>query len=710
MSDKEGALEQRVRQLEEELDGQRAIATRAMASNQERALQVEVIRRQNEELGRLAGELLEAKRNEEQRARLLEEAARLKSEFLANFSHEIRTPLNGILGYCDLLLREEGSRLTPHGRRDLNVVHTNARALLELINDILDLSKMEAGRVDVVRETVHLAGLLDECVATAQQKVKDRNVSLSAQIDPRVQEVTSDSLKVRQILRNLLSNAAKFTQDGQIHVVAKPDGDALVLTVEDTGIGIGPDELPHIFEKFRQVDGSSTRRAGGTGLGLAIVREVVQILGGTVDVSSVQGRGSCFTVRLPNTPAEDLRDEVEDRERPRLPTGARPARPAQAASTEALLWTASVLVVDDDPVVVRMLSASLVDAGFEVFTATDGVSALQVARERRPTAIMLDIHLPRLDGWTVLSTLKNDPALAGIPVLIISVEEDRAKGFSFGACDYLVKPVDPERLLQAVRRNIGLVSSGEILVVDDDATARTLLVRNLQSAGFGCTEARNGEEALRKARLVSPALVVLDLVMPKLDGFDVLAALRANGSTVPVVVLTGKALSRTEEDTLRAGLAHVVHKGGLAMESVVAQAKRVLVAHGAQARKRARILYVEDSAQNRDLVRRYLSSEFELIEAEDGEHGFELAVRDQPDLILMDLSLPRMDGWETTRRIKAEASIAQVPVIALTAHVAREDQVRARAAGCIDYLTKPVECDSLVSAVRKHLRSSANEG
>jgi CheY-like chemotaxis protein/signal transduction histidine kinase len=707
MADNEAPILQRVRLLEAEnarlaaeLDGQRSIATRVMASYQQRALQMEVIRQQNEDLDRLAGELAQAKRTEEERSRVLEEAARLKSEFLANFSHEIRTPLNGILGYCDLVLREEGSRLTPYGRRDLNVIKTNARTLLALINDILDLSKIEAGRVDVFKEEVDLAGLLDECLATVQEVLKGRDVALSAHVEPGVRKVTSDALKLRQVLLNLLSNAAKFTEQGEIQVVARAEGDVLVVTVEDTGVGIPPDQLGYIFEKFRQVDGSSTRRAGGTGLGLAIVRELAHVLGGTVEVTSSLGRGSCFTVRLPNTqtaPATDMR-EVNGT------AAASPSTPDGSLAPHAPMPT--VLVVDDDPVVVRLLSASLADEGFEVLTAGDGVTALHIARERRPTAIMLDIQLPKLDGWTVLSTLKNDPALAAIPVVIISVEENRTKGFSFGACEYLVKPIEPDRLLAAVRRSVGALGSGEVLVVDDDTDSRQLVVRNLKGAGFTCTEARNGEEALLKARVVNPSLVVLDLVMPKLDGFDVLAALRSGGSSVPVIVLTGKSLSGAEDEQLRAGLALVVQKGGVALDIVVGQARKLLQAHGAHARKRPRVLYVEDSAQNRDIVRRYLGTEFEIIEAEDGEHGYERAVRDRPDLVLMDLSLPRMDGWDTTRKIKADPSVENIPVIALTAHVSREDQARAKAAGCAEYLTKPVERETLLEAVRRHLRGT----
>jgi len=270
------ALEQENARLKTELASQKALAARAVASYQQRALQMEVIRQQNEDLDRLANELARSKLAEEERARQLEEAGRLKSEFLANFSHEIRTPLNGILGYCDLLLREEGGRLTPHGRRDLNVVRSNAKTLLALINDILDLSKIEAGRAEVMEERIDFVSLVDECVATVRELIKVNEVTVGSDVAAEARVVFSDPLKLKQVLLNLLSNAAKFTESGEILVEARAQGSTLVLTVEDTGVGIPQDQVDHIFEKFRQVDGSSTRKIGGTGLGLAIVREVAR--------------------------------------------------------------------------------------------------------------------------------------------------------------------------------------------------------------------------------------------------------------------------------------------------------------------------------------------------------------------------------------------------------------------------------------------------
>jgi CheY-like chemotaxis protein/signal transduction histidine kinase len=682
-----------IARLRDELDAQRGLAARAVSSYQQRALQMEVIRQQNEDLDRLAGELARSKRAEEERAGQLEEASRLKSEFLANFSHEIRTPLNGILGYCDLLLREEGTRLTPHGRRDLHIVKSNAKTLLALINDILDLSKIEAGRLEVVKERIDLGALTDECIATVRELTKGRDIALTADLQPEARLVFSDSLKLKQVLFNLLSNAAKFTDSGEILVEGHAHGSTLVLAVEDTGAGIPADQLENIFEKFRQVDDASRRKLGGTGLGLAIVREVTRVLGGTVEVASTLGRGSRFTVTLPG---------ALDRDASPVPAVTRTiGSPVPVTSGT----TPVVVLVDDDPIIVALMKGDLEREGFRVVAVGDGVSGLEAARRHRPTAIVLDIHLPKLDGWTVLTELKNDPMLAQTPVIMLSVEEQRARGFAFGACDYLVKPIEPQLLIEAVRRNL-VDAKGTVLVVDDDPHVRELVSRNLRGAGFACAQARDGEDALLQARVTRPSLVVLDLLMPRMDGFEVLASLRSEGTMVPVIVLTGKVLDRKEETALRTGLAHVVRKGGRAIEAVVEQAKHLLRDSGAGEKRLPKVLYVEDSAQNRDLVRRYLQGEYEVLEAEDGEHGVDRANRDLPDIVLMDLSLPRVDGWEATRRIKATPRLRHIPVIALTAYVSREDRDRASEVGCVDYLTKPVERDALLRSLRMQLGAS----
>jgi CheY-like chemotaxis protein len=676
------------RKLKQELEAKAALAARAVASFQQRALLMEMTRQQNEDLDRLAAELARAKKIEEERAREIEASARLKSEFLANFSHEIRTPLNAITGYCDLLLRDEGARLTPHGRRDLSVIKANARTLLALINDILDLSKIEAGRAEVVKELVDLGELSEECLASVREILKGKEVALSCDI--AVRQVFTDPLKLRQVLLNLLSNAAKFTDAGEIVVTAEVQGSTLVLSVEDTGSGIPDDQLPFIFDKFRQVDGSARRKVGGTGLGLAIVKEVVQLLGGTVNASSALGRGSKFTIALPNS--------VDPTLSPRLLTQ---TGPLQSPATGPF----TVLVIDDDPMVQHLVRGHLEADQFRVLSATDGVEGLTLAREARPSVIILDIHLPRLDGWTVLAELKSDPGLATIPVVMMSVEEQRARGFSFGACEYLVKPVEPDRLINVVRRAMS-PSGGDVLVVDDDEATREMVARHLRRAGYSTVEARDGEEALLRARVLTPGLVILDLLMPNVDGFEVLRTMRTEGIRTPVVVLTGKVLMPEEERILRDGLTRIVQKGGASLEVVVREAKQLLLARRVvESGRLPRILYVEDSPQNRDIVRRYLADDYEVIEAEDGEHGIERAIRDAPDLILMDLSLPRLDGWEATRRIKANPQVKHIPVLALTAHAAREDQNRAAEAGCADYITKPVERELLLNVIRKHLKN-----
>ncbi|HEX8438349.1 response regulator [Archangium sp.] len=682
----------------EELKKSRAVSARTLASYQQRALQMEIIRQQNEDLDRLATELAIAKRNEEERAREAESSARLKSEFLANFSHEIRTPLNGIIGYCDLLSREEGSRLTAHGRRDLNVVKKNAQTLLALINDILDLSKIEAGRAEVVVERVDMQELGEECTSTVKEYLKGKDVALTLHIEEKAQYVRTDALKLRQILLNLLSNAAKFTESGEIALSVRAEGPEAVFTVEDTGIGIPSDQVPFIFEKFRQVDGSTTRKVGGTGLGLAIVRELSKILGGTVAVHSILGRGTTFTVRLTGVLEGEGLGDSRELDRP-------VAVQDVAAALAPMATGGTVLVVDDDLLVQQLMAGQLGPAGFNVVTASDGLEALKKARELRPQAIVLDLYLPRLDGWTVLSTLKSEPDLARIPVIIISVEEQRARGFSLGACEYLIKPVEPDHLVDVVRRSIGTTTgAGEVLVVDDDASTRELVSRSLRRAGFSTTEAHNGEDALLKARVSPPTLVVLDLMMPNLDGFEVLRRLRAEKLNVPVVVLTGKTLSLEEQAVLRDGFAGFVQKGGHALEDVIGQAKGLLLKQSAQrAGRLPRILYIEDNPQNRDIVRRYLGGLFEVLEAEDGEMGVERVRRDTPDLILMDLSLPRIDGWEATRRLRQLPMAATIPVIAVTAHAGREYQEKATSVGCNAYLTKPLDREQLLETIRKHL-------
>ena len=711
------ALESENEQLRQQLRAKERLATRALASYQHRALQMEIIRQQNEDLERIANDLAQSK----DFARKIEEAARLKSEFLANFSHEIRTPLNGIIGYCDLLAQEEGDRLTAHGRKDLSTIKINAKTLLALINDILDLSKIEAGHAEIVRESVDTEPVVHECAATVRELLKGKDVELRVRIEPRAARAFTDPLKLRQIVLNLLSNAVKFTDCGEVSLALRTRGDVLVIEIEDTGVGIPPDQLAIIFEKFRQVDGTRTRRAGGTGLGLAIVRELVRVLGGTIAVKSTLGRGSTFTVELTgaiepeNRPAGFVGESVP------AGTPARDSRPISAAlsptptstptptptptptSTSTPPRTRTVLIVDDDPMVLALFRSTLEREGIKVLIACDGMDGLRQARQHRPHAIVLDIRLPDLDGWSVMSVLKMDPDLAATPVVIISIEEQRARGYALGAVDYLIKPLDVDSLVDVVERAMN-AASGSVLVVDDDAELLDVIERQLRNAGLSPITTTDARHALTLLRSHRPALMILDLLMPEMDGFQLLMEIRRAGIDTPVLVLTGRDLTHGDRRVLREGLAQVILKGGDALDVVVAEAKRHILQRGAVAVVRPpKILYVEDIAQNRDIVRRYLGEEFEVIEAFDGEAGLQRAAQDRPELILMDLSLPNLDGWEATRQIKLDPATSHIPVIAITGHVTKEDRQRALAVGCDAFLTKPIARDELLTVMRTHM-------
>lgn len=691
MSESEELARLRARnaELEAQLKQKQRLATKAVASYQQRALQMEIIRQQNEDLDRLAADLAKAKRIAEEHAREQEATARLKSQFLANFSHEIRTPLNGIIGYVDLLSREEGKRLTAHGRRDLTTVRRNAKTLLALINDILDLSKIEAGQVDVVEEQVDLKSLAEECAATVEEILRGRDVELVVDVAEDAESLITDGLKIRQIVLNLMSNAAKFTEMGEVALHATCEGDDLRMVIEDTGVGISPEDLPHIFEKFRQVDGSRTRTKGGTGLGLAIVHELVLLLGGKLDVESTLGRGTTFEVRIPGV--------VHD-------------GPAKRQSSNSEKWAAlrssetfQVLVVDDDPMIQQLARKELESEGFEVVAANDGIEALRIMREEKPDAVVLDIRLPRLDGWGVLSELKSDAELRRVPVIIMSVEEERSRGFALGAYEYLVKPIEPSALTEVVTGAVAAGGDGHVLVVDDDADTRELVERSLTADGFTVKSAANGRDALLQIRHDPPALLVLDLVMPEPDGLEVLERIRTAGHDFPVVVFTGKDLDEQDQRRLREGFVRVLQKNGVALDAVLSEVRERMQKRRSDRPTLPRVLYVEDVVQNRDIVRRYLHGFVELLEANDGEHGVQVAEREKPDLILMDLSLPRLDGWGATTRIKANPELASIPVIALTAHSSPEDRAKAKEAGCIGYLTKPIERDLLLKTIMGEL-------
>jgi signal transduction histidine kinase/DNA-binding response OmpR family regulator len=490
-------------------------------------------------------ELLEEQRSRIARtARELQRASALKDRFLAAVSHELRTPMTVILGFTGTLLRGTQGALTETQRESLERVQRNARLLLGLINDVLDISKIESGKAEIRREVVSVASLLGQVETDFAETARRKGLSLKTVVSGELDTVVSDGSKLTQILANLVGNALKFTEKGYVEVRAEPRGEhrwALVIT--DSGVGIPEDEQEAIFEEFRQGESEAHQGHGGTGLGLAIVRKLALLLGGTVTVQSSAGKGATFSVNLPR--------ELS------------PEAPALPAATSGRAGDRRVLVVDDDESIRKLLRFELEPYGLQVFEAADGQRALAIAREQKLDAIILDVVMPRLDGWSTLRALKGSSDTRHIPVLVHSVVENRTFGFALGAFEHLVKPVSGQAILDALKR-AGLFGGGaNVLVADDDPDMRRLLEKELGSAGFRVKTARDGAETLEALTRERPSAVVLDLLMPEPDGFEVLYRMRDDAAmrSIPVVVLTGKDLTAADYARLSGSAQRILRKG-----------------------------------------------------------------------------------------------------------------------------------------------------
>jgi signal transduction histidine kinase/DNA-binding response OmpR family regulator len=484
----------------------------------------------------------------DEKSRQLEVAGQHKSQFLANMSHELRTPLNAIIGYSEILQEEaaDGGRdaLVP----DLQKIEGAGRHLLGLINDILDLSKVEAGRMDVFLEDVDLVPLLDE-VRTLIVPLAEKNGNvLEYRLAQDLGTIHTDRTKLKQSLLNVLSNASKFTENGRLTLVAErfeADRPMVRFAIADTGIGMNEEQLGRLFQAFSQADASTTKKYGGTGLGLAISRQFCQLLGGDITVASRPGEGSTFTITLPAR--TDGPAQIKPADAPRIVADANGA--------------ATVLIVDDDPAARELLTASLKGAGYRLVHAAGGAEALNLARTIRPDAITLDVMMPKPDGWDVLSALKADADLYDIPVIIVTMAPDRGIGLSLGAVDVLTKPVDRARLAALLHRLVR--RDGPVLVVEDDADTREVMRQTIQKMGFAVAEAVNGRRALSwLGDHAPPAMILLDLMMPEMDGFEFLDALaaRAEWREIPVVVVTAKPLSAAERERLLLQARNVMEK------------------------------------------------------------------------------------------------------------------------------------------------------
>ncbi len=493
-------------------------------------------------------------------------ASRAKSEFLASMSHELRTPLNAIIGYSEMLAEEAADEGQAPFVADLGKIQAAGRHLLLLINSVLDLSKIEAGRMDLFLETVPVHSVVDEVVSVVQPLASKGHNTLEVKVAGDVGSMHTDQTKVRQTLYNLLSNACKFTEHGRItlevHRELVEEADSVVFTVTDTGVGMDAEQIKRIFEPFTQADASTSRRYGGTGLGLTLSRRFAQMLGGEIKVESRPNAGSKFTVRVPANVAGRV-----------LPAERTSVAETRRAGSDV------VLVIDDEPAVHDLLTRTLKKHGFGVESARNGEEGLRLARKLRPTAITLDVMMPGMDGWMVLSALKSDPQLCDIPVLMLTIVDTENIGYALGATDYLTKPIDRDRLISLLARYRGSGSSPHALVVEDDENSRLMMRRALEGEGWKVEDAENGRRALECIDRKKPGIILLDLMMPEMDGFEFLEQLRSRpgGKNIPVVVVTAQDLTPEDRARLNGHVSRVLMKGAFQLHDLLAEVGQLVL-------------------------------------------------------------------------------------------------------------------------------------
>ena len=737
------ALLEQSQQLAAELQTQKK---ELQQTNEQLAQKAQQLVEQNVEVERKNREIEQARRALEEKAAELALTSKYKSEFLANMSHELRTPLNSILILGQQLSENPTGSLTPKQVEFARTIHAAGSDLLNLISDILDLSKIESGTVTLEVDDVYFVHLLDVVERTFRHETENRNLTFNVEMDSNLgRSISTDSKRLQQVLKNLLSNAFKFTEQGGVelrvsvaergwtpdHPVLRSAGTVIAFEVRDTGIGIPADKQKIIFEAFQQADAGTSRKFGGTGLGLAISRELTNLLGGEIQLKSEPRKGSTFTLFVPlsySGPAVTVRPNV-----PRIASAQPvvvPSRPSERALEQVSDDREDVkegdlvlLIVDDDLGFARILTDVAHDVGFKVLVATRGADALSLARQYRPSSVSLDIFLPDMLGWTVLSQLKQDPQTRHIPVQIVSLDEDRQHGLSRGAFSYLTKPTTNDAIGVALLKMKDYVASRRrrLLVVEDDAAERMSIGELISHADVDIAAVGTGAEALAQLREKMFDCVVLDLRLPDMSGIDVLEEIARNETIldVPVVVFSGKELSADEEARLHMLARSVVVKGVESPERLLDQTSLFLHRpvvelepekqqmlerlHRSDENLIGRlVLIVDDDVRNIFALSSVLERRgMKVLTANTGREAIE-TLEARPDLaiVLMDIMMPEMDGYQTMRVIRQNPSWRRLPIVALTAKAMKGDREKCVIAGASDYLAKPVNTEQLLSTLR----------
>jgi signal transduction histidine kinase/CheY-like chemotaxis protein len=663
-----------------------------------------------------------------------EQASQYKSEFLANMSHELRTPLNSVLILARLLADNRGGRLSEEQVRHASTIHASGNHLLTLINDILDLARIEAGRVDLHLEDVEVRAFVEGLRETFDPIARDRGLDFAVDVAADVPGLLhTDPVRLQQVAVNLLSNACKFTTAGYVKlVVATQPGSRVAFHVEDTGPGIPHDKFDVIFEAFRQADGSTQRRFGGTGLGLSISQQLAQLLGGELLVESTVGRGSRFSlvvpVRYEGVAAASARVERAAAYAP-VSTSPPPSPRRRAGETVAPDDRAALsrpgrllLVVEDDAVFAGILCELAHELEFDCVVASTTDEGFRLATELRPTGVLLDVGLPDGSGLALLDRLKRTPATRHVPVHMLSVDDHAQTAMALGAIGYAVKPADRETLVESVRRIEQQTQRTlrRLLIVEDDATLRASMVELLELDGVELDDVGTAREALERLADTTYDCVVLDLSLPDASGYDVLDRMSASQQHAfpPVIIYTGRALSSEEEEKLRRYSRSVIVKGARSPERLLDEVTLFLhrveaaLPTASQRMLRAarerdelfegkRILLAEDDVRNIFALSAVLEPRgATMVIARNGREAVDLARREPPDLVLMDIMMPEMDGLSAIRALRADAAVRDLPIIALTAKARRDDREQCMAAGANDYMAKPIDVDKLVSLCR----------